>query len=253
MRNKRRLPERHQERRSVQKWTNYATEAVVPRKKTWTVHDLIDVRALTENQQKLSNAFEEGKHLVAFGSAGTGKSFLSLYLALNEILYPKSPQKIITIVRSAVATREQGFLKGTLEEKETVYEIPYRDLFCEIVGKISTYEDMKTAGIVQFCTTSFIRSLTWNNSIVIIDEGQSMTFHEINSVLTRLGENSRLIFIGDLAQNDLAGKKQEQSGMERFLRIAGKMEEFAMVRFTRDDIVRSDFVRNWIIMSEETP
>jgi phosphate starvation-inducible protein PhoH len=120
------------------------------------------------------------------------------------------------------------------------------------MGRYSTYDDMKNAGLIQFCTTSFIRGLTWNNSVVIIDEIQNMVFTEINSVITRLGEHSRLLILGDIAQGDLLKRKQEISGMERLLDIAARMDTMKLIQFTREDIVRSRFVKEWIIASEET-
>ena len=223
------------------------------RQRSWTYHDLAPIQPLTVAQQYMLNIFDDGYNLVAYGSAGTGKTFMALCLALNEILDPQSKTNNITLVRSAVQTRDMGFLPGTLEEKIALYETPYRDILYEIVGKYSSYDDMKQAGLIQFCTTSFLRGLTWNNSLVIIDEGQNMTFHEINSVLTRLGENSRLIFLGDITQGDLLKRKQETTGMDRFLRIAAKIESIRMVEFNQDDIVRSRFVKEWIIATEDTP
>lgn len=221
--------------------------------RSWSFHNIAHIKPLTDTQKEMFERFAEGHHVVAYGSAGTGKTFIALYLALTEILHPASRRKKIILVRSAVPTRDLGYLKGTLEEKIAIYEQPYISVLYELVGRPSTYEDMKKEGLIEFCTTSFVRSLTWSNALIIIDEGQSMTFHEINSVITRLGENSRLIFLGDLAQNDLINKKQEVSGMARFLSIAEHIEEIKIVHFTHEDIVRSPFVKSWIIASENTP
>ena len=222
------------------------------RQKTWTFHDLETLHLLTDAQLEMFRIFRDGYNLIAFGTAGTGKTFIGLYLALREIFDPQSKTNNITLVRSAVQSRDMGFMPGTLEEKISLYEVPYRDMLCELVGRYSTYDDMKVAGLIQFCTTSFVRGLTWNNSIVIIDEVQNMTFHEINSVITRLGEHSRLIVLGDLAQGDLLKRKQETTGMDRLLRIAEHMDEMKTVEFTHEDIVRSDFVKAWIIACENT-
>lgn len=219
--------------------------------KSWTLHDLAIIKPLTKAQEEMVSSFEEGNHIVAFGSSGSGKSFLALYLAMNEVLSPQSKTDHIILVRSAVQTRDLGYLKGTLEEKLSAYENPYRDIFCEIVGRLNTYDDMKREELIQFITTSFVRSLTFNNAIIILDEAQNCTFHEISSIVTRTGENSRVIVIGDLAQNDLVSKK-ERTGFDRFIRIAEKMPEFSLIHFTRDDIVRSTFVKSFIIASEET-
>jgi phosphate starvation-inducible protein PhoH len=188
------------------------------------------------------------EHLCAYGTAGTGKTYLAMYLALNEIFSPNTPQDKIIIVRSVVPTRDVGFLPGDLNEKISVYETPYKDICAELIGRSSTYDDMKEAGVITFMSTSFIRGLTWDNAIVLVDEAQNMSFHEINSVMTRIGEDTRVIFNGDLAQSDL---KVCQSGMGQFLQIAQQMGDFGLVEFNRHDIVRSGVVKSWIIASEE--
>jgi len=218
--------------------------------KSWTTHDIKAIRPLTPAQEEVFHSWYNNEHICLHGSAGTGKTFLALYLALNEVL-ERNQHKII-IVRSAVATREQGFLPGTQDEKNAPYEIPYQDILGDLVGKYSTYGDMKEAGIIEFMTTSFIRGLTWDNAIVVIDEGENMTFHEINSVMTRMGKNSRIIFAGDILQTDLDGKKHGVSGMADALNVFEYMNDISCVQFTKDDIVRSDFVREWIIATEDT-
>ena len=222
------------------------------RQRSWTCLDISPVRPLTFTQQEMLNVFDDGYNLVAYGSAGTGKTFMALCLALNEILDPTSKTNNIILVRSAVQARSIGFTPGTLEEKQAVYENPYRDILYELLGKYNSYDDLKQAGLIQFFTTSFLRGLTFNNSIVIIDEIQNFSFGEINTVMTRLGENSRLMALGDISQNDLAGKSNEQSGMGRFLRTIEKMSSVKMIQFTPEDIVRSSIVKEWIIKSEET-
>lgn len=223
-----------------------------PKKKTWSSKDLKNIKPKTDAQQEMFQLWFSGKHVCASGSAGTGKTFLALYLALNE-LFTQRCRRII-IVRSTVATRDIGFLPGTLEEKTLQYELPYHDICCELLGRKNTYQDMKDAGMIEFMTTSFVRGLTWDNAIVIIDEGQNMTFHEINSVMTRIGENSRIILTGDTKQTDLSeGKKHlGLEGMSQALRVFDNMESFASVHFTKYDIVRSEFVKSWIIACEHT-
>ncbi len=224
-----------------------------PRKKKWTTHDLKNIKPLTPAQEDMFHAMFNDFNLCAHGTAGTGKTFVALYLAFSEMLRHDSPYNHIILIRSAVSTRDIGFMPGTLEEKTAFYELPYEDMCATLFGRLSTYNDMKEAGIVRFLTTSFIRGLTWDNAIVIVDEGQNMTFHEINSVMTRLGENSRIIFTGDMLQTDLLkGSSAERSGMERFIQIIKKMKEFTNVEFTRHDIVRSQFVKSWIIASEDS-
>ena len=220
-----------------------------PKRKTWSIKDLKSIRAKNSAQEELFHNWYNGKHIVAHGSAGTGKTFLAFYLALQEHLEQRA-HKII-IVRSAVATRDIGFLPGTLEEKTALYELPYHDIAWELLGRKSSYQDMKDAGIIQFMTTSFVRGLTWDNATVIVDEGQNMTFHEINSVMTRIGENTRIIFTGDTKQTDLDGKKLGFEGMTHALKVFSGMDSFAAVEFTKYDIVRSAFCKSWIVACEE--
>ena len=222
-----------------------------PTKKHWSKHDLRSVRPLTENQHSMFTQYFQGDNLVAYGSAGSGKTFLALYLAACDILDGNKPQDHIIIVRSAVPSRELGFMPGTLEEKISLYEMPYRDILSELFGRFGTYDNMKEANLVRFLTTSYIRGITWDDAIVIVDEGQNMTEHEINSIMTRIGHNSRIIFTGDLAQNDLInGKRTEKTGMKRLLKVIENMSEFSSVCFTTKDIVRSEFVKSWIIANE---
>ncbi|MGI0076103.1 MAG: PhoH family protein [Nitrosopumilaceae archaeon] len=222
-------------------------------RKTWSLHDLKNIKPLTSTQEEMVHTFLNGQNVCAYGSAGTGKTFLSVYLALNEILNPNTKQHYIILVRSVVPTREVGYLPGTLEEKIALYEAPYHDIFAEIVGRGSTYKDMKDAKKVKFVTTSFIRGLTWNNAVIIIDEAQNMTMHELNSILTRVGINTRIIVAGDIQQSDIMHKTNGSGcGMAQFLKIIDNMREFEKIQFTTHDIVRSAFVKSWIIACEQT-
>lgn len=221
-----------------------------PKKKHWSRHDLTNVQPLTPTQREMIYEYAHGSNILASGSAGTGKTFLALYLALNDVLNPESDVDKVVIVRSAVPTRDLGFTPGTLEEKAALYEAPYKDIFHDLIGRANTYQDMKDSHLVDFQTTSYIRGVTWDNAVIVVDEVQSMTFHEINTIMTRLGRNSRIILCGDLPQTDLR-KKGESSGMEKLMRVADRMGGFANVNFTRYDIVRSDFVKSWIVACEE--
>lgn len=219
------------------------------KRKNWSKHDIKKVQPLTPTQDDMFHAWYNHKHICAHGSAGTGKTFLALYLAINEIIEKR--QHRIIIVRSAVPTREIGYLPGTLEEKTAQYELPYHDIMWELVGRHSTYQDMKDAGLIEFMSTSFIRGLTWDNAIIVVDEGENMTMHEIDSIMTRVGENSRIVFTGDIKQTDLDGKKNGVSGMALALKVFNNMKEFETIAFTKDDIVRSEFVKAWIVASED--
>ncbi len=221
----------------------------VTKRKHWSTHDIKTITPLTPTQEDMFHAWHNDKHICAAGSPGTGKTFLALYLAINKVL--EKTQRRIIIVRSAVATRDIGFLPGSLEEKTAQFELPYHDIMHELVGRKSTYSDMKAAGIIEFMTTSFIRGLTWDNAIIIVDEGENLSMHEINSVMTRVGENSRIIFTGDVKQTDLDGKKHGITGMPDALRVFDRMNIFTTLHFNKYDIVRSEFVKAWIVATEE--
>ncbi len=223
-----------------------------PKRKQWSTKDLKNIKPKTAAQEDMFHAWHQGKHLCASGSAGTGKTFLAFYLALNELLTQHTRR--IIIIRSAVSTREIGFLPGTLEEKTAMYELPYHDIMWELIGRPSTYQDMKDEGLVEFMTTSFVRGLTWDNAVVIVDEAQNMTFHEINSIMTRIGENTRIILTGDTKQTDLVENKKHLGveGMSQALKVFDNMKSFASIHFTMHDIVRSEFVKSWIVACETT-
>jgi phosphate starvation-inducible protein PhoH len=197
-------------------------------------------------------SYFSGNFILANGSAGTGKSFVAIYLALTDLLAKSAKQSEIIIVRSAVPSREIGFLPGTEDEKLEPYEAPYKDIFAELFGRKTAYEKMKKKGKVKFIPTSFVRGLTWDNAVVIVDEIQNMTFYEINSVITRLGVNSKLIIIGDQIQSDLYRKNNDQSGMQDFLRVVRLIDKIDHINFTSSDIVRGDFVKSWICALEES-
>ncbi len=223
-----------------------------PNKKTWSKFDLKSIKPLTDNQHNMFAQYFQDDQLVAFGSAGTGKSYLAFYLAMCDVLDGNRPQTHIVIVRSAVATRDLGYMPGTLEEKTSLFEIPYRDILADLFGRYSTYDNMKEAGLIRFVTTSYIRGLTWDNAVIIVDEAQNLTWHEINSVMTRIGDNSRVIFTGDMLQTDLNKRTTEKTGMQRLIATASKMPQFSSVQFTSADIVRSELVKAWIVASEQT-
>lgn len=205
--------------------------------------DMEEILPKTDNQAK---AFQSEKNLVLAGSAGTGKSFISCYMAIESVLDRRDYRNIV-IVRSAVPTRDIGFLPGDDKEKVKIYEEPYAEIFSDILNRGDAYTTMKHAGIVEFLTTSFLRGINIRNSIVIVDECQNMSLHELDSVITRIGNNCRIIFCGDFKQADL-----KNNGMGSFLRILDAMgEDFDIVEFTTADIVRSDFVRRYLIAKEE--
>lgn len=220
------------------------------KRKHWTKHDIKNITPLTPTQDEMFHAFFNNFHICAHGSAGTGKTFIALYLAFSEILRHESPIDHIIIVRSAVSTRDVGFVPGTLEEKTALYELPYDDMCGSLFGRMSTYRDMKEAGIIRFLSTSFVRGLTWDNAVVIIDEFQNMTLPEVDSVITRVGQNTRVILCGDA--NHQCDLKKEKTCAKDVVNILSHMKDFALITFTKDDIVRSQFVKNWILARDDT-
>jgi phosphate starvation-inducible protein PhoH len=220
--------------------------------KKLTIHDLKSIKPINDPQRQMFQSYFSDNFIVANGSAGTGKTFCSIYLGLTDLLSKNMPQDKLIVVRSAVPSREIGHLPGTEQEKLEPYEAPYRDIFTELLGRPVAYDKMKKQGKVKFVPTSFVRGLTWDNAVIVVDEVQNMTFYEINSVITRVGANSKLIIIGDQIQTDLYRKKNDSSGMQGFISVAQKMDEFDHIVFTQHDIVRSGFVKSWICALEDS-
>lgn len=199
---------------------------------------LADIEPLTNNQVKVWNS---NKNMVLHGVAGTGKTFLSMYLALDDVL--KNEYAQIVIIRSAVSTREMGFMPGDAEDKASFYEMAYVGITEELLGKPNSYELLKTSGKLRFITTSFIRGITIRDAVVIVDECQNMTYHELDSIITRVGDNCRIIFCGDFRQADL-----KNNGIKGFFSVLDDMrDEFDYIEFVADDIVRSGLVKQYIL------
>lgn len=209
--------------------------------------ELKSIEPRTENQQEAFYEFQHGKNLLLHGVAGTGKTFIALALSLQQLLSPDSKIKKIIIVRSAVPSRDIGFLPGNTKEKMAVYEAPYQSIFSELFGRDDAYGIMKTKRLVEFIPTSFIRGLTINNAIVIVDECQNMTNEELNTIITRIGKNTKLIICGDHRQDDLTGKKGEVSGLRTIFSILQRMNLISTIEFTIEDIQRSSFVKEYLI------
>ena len=222
------------------------------RKKPIGSEHLLDIKPLTPSQEKVFEAWEKQKNMFLFGAAGTGKSFVTMYLALRDILDEKTPYNKLYVVRSLVPTREIGFLPGDHEDKANLYQIPYKNMvrfMFEMPDDPSfemLYANLKAQDTVSFWPTSFIRGTTIDNSIVLVDESENLNFHELDSIITRLGVNSRIIFAGDAAQTDLT-KAHEKTGIMDFKKIIDDMDEFESIEFGIDDIVRSGLVKSYLI------
>ena len=203
--------------------------------------ELREIEPLTRNQLK---AFETTDHLVLHGLAGTGKTFISSYLAFDDMA--KGDFQKLIIIRSAVPTRDIGFLPGTEKEKSSVYEEPYKDISNDLFSRGDAYEILKQKNIVEFMTTSFIRGITLRDAVILIDECQNMSFHELDSIITRMGENCRIVFCGDFRQADLRA-----NGLKDFFQVLKRMDLFTFIEFEVEDIVRSEFVKSYIIAKNE--
>ena len=215
-------------------------------------NNLVTVKPITDNQKTVFNTWKKGQNQFLFGAAGTGKTFVSLYLAMQEVLDLKSNYDKVVIVRSLIPTREIGFLPGHEEYKAALYQVPYQNMVQFMFEQPNEqsfnnlYDRLKGQGTLFFLSTSFLRGLTFDNSIIIVDECQNLNFHELDTIVTRVGQDSRIVFCGDFDQSDLI-KTNEKNGLHDFLRILSEMEEFNCTEFTIGDIVRSGFVRNYLI------
>jgi len=210
--------------------------------------DLKTFDPLTENQRKFFDAYKRGDYFVALhGVAGTGKTFCAMYKALEEVLDRGNPFKRIILVRSAVQSREIGHLPGDVTEKMEIYQQPYHQICETLFGRKDAYERLEEQGYIEFISTSFIRGMSFDDAIIIVDEMQNLTFEEIDTVMTRVGYRSKIIWCGDYRQTDLNKKKNDMSGILKFFDIAMHMDAFTKIEFTPDDIVRSSLVKDYIL------
>lgn len=213
------------------------------------IDDLGVFDPLTETQKVARECWKDGDHLVLSGSAGTGKTFTALYLALQDVLDKNTPWETVHIIRSVVPTREVGFLPGTAEEKLLPFITPYISICDDLFDMGGAYQQLIEQRSVEFHSTSFIRGTTFDNAIIIVDEMQNLTFHELDSVITRVGLDSRIIFSGDYYQSDFV-KQGDKNGLKEFISIIEIMRNFSIIEFGWKDIIRSDFVRDYIMTKE---
>ena len=217
-----------------------------------SLSNLIKVKPITEGQKTVFETYKQGKNQFLFGCAGTGKTFVSLYLAMQDVLSLQTKYDKVILVRSLIPTREIGFLPGDEEDKAALYQVPYQNMVKFMFEQPNEqafnmlYDRLKNQGSLYFLSTSFLRGLTFDNSIIIVDECQNLSFHELDTIITRVGQDSKIVFCGDFSQSDLT-KTSEKNGMMDFLQILHEMKEFNCVEFDIGDIVRSGFVRNYLI------
>ena len=214
--------------------------------------NLVTIKSITDNQKVVFDSWKKDKNQFLFGAAGTGKTFISLYLALRDVMDLKKPYDKVVLVRSLIPTREIGFLPGDEEDKGLMYQVPYQNMvqfMFEMPNEQqfnTLYDRLKGQGTLFFLSTSFLRGLTFDNTIIIVDECQNLNFHELDTIITRVGQDSKIVFCGDFDQTDLI-KQNERNGLHDFLRILEEMDEFNCTEFTIGDIVRSGFVRSYLI------
>ncbi len=228
------------------------TEKQMKRRKPINLEFIREIAPLTENQKILFDAYKQGKNIFAHGVPGSGKTFILLYNALREVLDERTPYEKIYIIRSLVQTREIGFLPGKEDDKKSLFEIPYKNMV-KYMFTLPTdadfemlYGNLKTQGTISFWCTSFIRGVTLDNAILIVDEAQNLNAHESFSVISRCGLNTRIMFAGDIEQSDLT-RMSEKNGIVDFIKIISIMPSFEKIEFNVDDIVRSPLVKEFVI------
>ena len=218
---------------------------IVVEKKKFKLNDLMPVSGMTANQGLALDSLLSSRHTCLIGSAGTGKTFLALYAALRKVLDPSSPVSKVVVVRSAVAVRDIGFLPGTEDEKMAIYELPYSSICTELLSYKSAWSTLKRLELASFMSTSYVRGITLDDTIVIVDEAQNLSAHELDSVASRLGCNSELMICGDYIQSDL--RRSDRAGFKDFLKVLTSLNSVDVVSFEDEDIVRSGFVKEYII------
>ena len=232
------------------------TSKQMKRKKPINTDKMRDIEPLTENQKKLFESYASGKNLVAYGAAGTGKTFITLYNALQDALDPSTPYEKIYIVRSLVATREIGFLPGDHDDKSFLYQIPYKNMVKYMFEMPSDadfqmlYGNLKAQDTIDFWSTSFIRGTTLDKAIIIVDEFQNLNYHELDSIMTRVGTDTKIMFCGDATQTDLI-KQNERNGIHDFMRILRVMPSLNIIEFGVEDIVRSGLCKEYLLAKLE--
>ena len=216
------------------------------------IDNMVTVSPVTDNQKIAFQDYKAGKNLFLYGAAGTGKTFITLYMALQEALRNETKYDTVYIVRSAVPTREIGFLPGDEEDKTALFQVPYQNMVKFMFEQPNEqafamlYDRLKNQNSLMFLTTSFLRGITLDNAIIIVDEAQNLTFHELDTIITRVGMDSKIMFCGDFFQSDLQ-KNIDKEGIKHFMKILKGMKSFSNIEFTLGDIVRSGMVKEYLI------
>ena len=214
--------------------------------------NLLKIKPITESQKTVFETWKKGQNQFLFGCAGTGKTFISLYLAMQDVLNLQTKYEKVVLVRSLIPTREIGFLPGDEEDKAALYQVPYQNMVQFMFEQPNEqafkmlYDRLKSQGSLYFLSTSFLRGLTFDNTIIIVDECQNLNFHELDTITTRVGQDSKIVFCGDFFQTDLI-KTGDKNALHDFLRILEEMKDFNCTEFNIGDIVRSGFVRDYLI------
>lgn len=209
--------------------------------------DLITISPKTAKQKEFFDAYKAGDYFMCLhGVAGTGKSYIALYKAIEEVMDKSNPYQKVVIVRSSVQSRDMGYLPGDANEKMETFIQPYRQITADLFRRKDAWDRLVEQGYIEFISTSFIRGTTFTNAVLLVDEFQNMNFEELDTIITRVGHTSKIVFCGDVRQTDLR-KKDDKTGLPKFLSIADRMKEFSRFEFTVDDIVRSSLVKNYII------
>ena len=232
------------------------TTRQMKRKKPLSADYLVDIEPITDNQKILFDCYKAQQNLIAYGCAGTGKTFITLYNAMRDVLDENTPYETVYIVRSLIATREIGFLPGDHEDKSSLYQIPYKHMVKYMFSMPSDadfemlYGNLKAQETIKFWSTSFLRGTTLDRSIIVVDEFQNLNFHELDSIITRVGRDSKIMFCGDATQSDLT-KTNDRNGIMEFINILRKMPSFDIIEFEIDDIIRSGLVKEYLIAKME--
>ena len=227
---------------------------MVSKKKTLAISatELNDIKPITENQKEVFSSYSKGQNLFLYGVAGTGKTFVALYNALKDVLDPKSPRERVYIVRSLLPTRDIGFLPGDEEDKSYLYQVPYQNMVRFMFKQPDErafeqlYNNLRNQGTIDFLSTSFLRGVTIDNGVIIVDECQNLNFHELDTIMTRVGQDTKIVFAGDIQQTDLT-KTNDRNGILDFVNIMQQMKEIDCIEFDIGDIVRSGLLKSYLI------